>query len=580
MNKQDDINKTTPTNNSSINNKNVANDSAGMLNQSNYFSNLNSLNNLNSTKSKKFQMHTRKLIEIALEMLMKSQAPAIQYISLTTINRIFDIYVYHNLFYPGYYESCYIPLSKRQMNKQKQMQQDLNSMSNNLNQIKFQQNPVELNPANKISSNRNSQNLRKNKSILTSNQQYCTCLTPILKTQPSQVQHHHISYKLDLKPRDKSLIINEDPNSNVDDPSSIFCPPNTVIDEHSTTSGKYNSKANDHYSRSPSSLSPNRSAFSNSGLRTMAHRLSGFFRKFSTQSSGNSIQMNHNDSNLDNVNLDESVCTNCNKQIKNSRAHSNEKTKKNKKMMSSLGQSQIQSNLDEEDKENDDKLDKDFTTSVLVADIFNSSGSIGKDENKTNTDNSNNNNENKKQAQQRQESEAAEKNLRSEESLYMEEEDDTKNSANYQTNPTTASSTNASNSDYYQNQPYKFLANSIEPKYLLSIIKERLESHKKIDINASTMGANSNFVNTSGLSTGQTSASASSTNNKNRVKCTASARTINCQHHCVAILATRLFTLLCNEQAFQQKLISENQEVCFNIIIDVLYPNNDPVRIK
>ena len=82
--------------------------------------NTNSLSNLNSIKSKKFQMYTRKLLEIALEMLLKCQVPSVQYISLTTINRIFDIYVYHNLFYPGFYESCYIPLSKRQMNRKQQ----------------------------------------------------------------------------------------------------------------------------------------------------------------------------------------------------------------------------------------------------------------------------------------------------------------------------------------------------------------------------------------------------------------------------------------------------------------------------
>lgn len=80
------------------------------------------------------------------------------------------------------------------------------------------------------------------------------------------------------------------------------------------------------------------------------------------------------------------------------------------------------------------------------------------------------------------------------------------------------------------------------------------------------------------------STSANTTNKSNindsnsRVKCMPSARTINCQHHCVAILATRLFAILCNEQPFQQKLMNENQEVCFDLIVDILYPNNDPVR--
>ena len=100
------------------------------MSESQNFSDINSLNNLNSFKSKQFQMHTRKLIEIALEMLMKSQVPSVQYISLTTINRIFDIYVYNNLFYPGYYESCYIPLSKRKLNKQKLMQLEIERSQN------------------------------------------------------------------------------------------------------------------------------------------------------------------------------------------------------------------------------------------------------------------------------------------------------------------------------------------------------------------------------------------------------------------------------------------------------------------
>lgn len=99
-------------------------------NQHQQFNNTATLNSFNSVKSKKFQVHTRKLIQIALEMLMKSQVPSIQYISLTTINRIFDIYVYHNLFYPGYYESCYVPLSKRLLNKQQQQQAQLENEVN------------------------------------------------------------------------------------------------------------------------------------------------------------------------------------------------------------------------------------------------------------------------------------------------------------------------------------------------------------------------------------------------------------------------------------------------------------------
>ncbi len=39
-----------------------------------------------------------------------------QYISLTTINRLYDVYVYHNLFNPGFHTSYYIPPSKRVYN--------------------------------------------------------------------------------------------------------------------------------------------------------------------------------------------------------------------------------------------------------------------------------------------------------------------------------------------------------------------------------------------------------------------------------------------------------------------------------
>jgi hypothetical protein len=122
---------------------------------------------------------------------------------------------------------------------------------------------------------------------------------------------------------------------------------------------------------------------------------------------------------------------------------------------------------------------------------------------------------------------------------------------------------NAMNNSY-QSQPFKALANIIDPKHLLGIIHERLECHKKVDINATTA---------------MNSTTSSSDNSGNgKVKCVPSARTINCPHHCVAILGTRLFAMLCNESAFQQRLMGENQEYCFNYIVDILYPNNDPVN--
>lgn len=165
----------------------------------------------------------------------------------------------------------------------------------------------------------------------------------------------------------------------------------------------------------------------------------------------------------------------------------------------------------------------------------------------------------------------------------------------------------SNNNNLYQNQPFKCLADSIDPRVLLGIIQERLESHKKVDINASTMATSNNNTSNNqtvlqtngpmmgaadgvgaGLGLEDTLSNIAqaevtskpqliASDNSNRVKCMPSARTINCQHHCVAILATRLFAILCNEHSFQQKLISESQEVCFNLIVDILYPNNDPV---
>ena len=39
-----------------------------------------------------------------------------QYLALITINRLYDVYVYHNLINPGRYHACYIPASRRQLN--------------------------------------------------------------------------------------------------------------------------------------------------------------------------------------------------------------------------------------------------------------------------------------------------------------------------------------------------------------------------------------------------------------------------------------------------------------------------------
>jgi hypothetical protein len=62
----------------------------------------------------KFQVHTKKLLDISLELLSSDMAN-MQYLALITINRLYDVYVYHNLINPGRYNACYIPLSRRQL---------------------------------------------------------------------------------------------------------------------------------------------------------------------------------------------------------------------------------------------------------------------------------------------------------------------------------------------------------------------------------------------------------------------------------------------------------------------------------
>jgi hypothetical protein len=63
----------------------------------------------------KFQVHTKKLLDISLELLSSDMAN-MQYLALITINRLYDVYVYHNLINPGRYNACYIPSSRRQLN--------------------------------------------------------------------------------------------------------------------------------------------------------------------------------------------------------------------------------------------------------------------------------------------------------------------------------------------------------------------------------------------------------------------------------------------------------------------------------
>ena len=48
--------------------------------------------------------------------LLSSDMANMQYLALITINRLYDVYVYHNLINPGRYNACYIPSSRRQLN--------------------------------------------------------------------------------------------------------------------------------------------------------------------------------------------------------------------------------------------------------------------------------------------------------------------------------------------------------------------------------------------------------------------------------------------------------------------------------
>jgi hypothetical protein len=78
----------------------------------------------------KFQVHTKKLLDISLELLSSDMAN-MQYLALITINRLYDVYVYHNLINPGRYNACYIPVSRRQLNLNSMV--NMNSSTSNSN---------------------------------------------------------------------------------------------------------------------------------------------------------------------------------------------------------------------------------------------------------------------------------------------------------------------------------------------------------------------------------------------------------------------------------------------------------------
>ena len=420
-------------------------------------------------------MHTRKLLEIALEMLFKSQVPSVQFIALTTINRIFDIYVYHNLFYPGYYESCYIPLSKRIQTKHQQQ----TIQSQNILQIAVNQ-EQQLHHKQQEEATHVSNNLKLNKRALKNKSQQCNCQVPTFKKQTSINSPNLV--------KETDLALNEERPEELNNLIEYKSPNRTTLAKTKASNPSFS--------------------------RSFANRLTGFLRRFSLVGS--------NSSNSSSQSSQTQLCSNCNKYIVLSPTSDKR-----------LSKYPIPEGIDEENPDELAKDEKDYATSLLIGEAANLSISF------TN---------------------AGEKTVKEEKTRIDSEVD-------YEKDDEVDSNSN-NNYNFYLNQPFKYLANSIEPKSLLLIIQERLESHKKVDINASTMGNSSTPLTNSNPNTTVNS----------RVKCMPSARTVNCQHHCVAVLATRIFACLCNEQAFQQKLVTENQEICFNIIIEVLYPNNDPVN--
>lgn len=402
----------------------------------------NYLEKLDSIKNKRFQSLTRKLIEISKDLLDNTQLPSIQYIALSTINKIFDINVYYNLFYPGYYESCYIPGFKR------------TNVCNNLNRE-----TVKCENEKEVSKNINFIQLKKPNRTL----KYCSC--------KSNSRPYNINNLSKIKERNSTI---------QEDPSSIETQP------------KINESSHKLEKKGPE-LSKN------SSLNAFTKRIGGFFRILSFNSHYNS----NSDSKLNYESKTELICQQCRKILVPER--------KNSKIFSMLHLKSVEICENGDCEENEEKKEKEATFNYINSILIN---------------------------QKVKELKFEEKKIE-----------------------------NSDLNSYYLNQPIKILASSFDPKFLLEIIHERLESHKSIDINATT--AMSSILP-------QSNTCGNCSNSK--IKCLPSARTMQCQHHCVAILSTRLFTILCNEQVFQTKLMNEHQQVCFNLIVDILYPNNDPVR--
>jgi len=513
---------------------------------------------LNAVKSKEFQKHTRKLLEISLEMLLKSQVPSIQYISLTTINRIFDIYVYHNLFYPGYYQSCYIPLSKRLASNRIQ-----NQKNDNLQQ---QQQQVDL-------INIGSANINET--------DYCKCLQPsILKQNQS---NNYYTNRFTGKLKELNSVIKEDPsneaaeynndnnNANNLSPTSPLASPKIESNEInqpnlvgvggqlSDTTNKSSSNAQPPPPPPPTTTTSRRLILTKAmSISNMAHRISGFLMRKLSISGSNSLNINDS-----NTNLNEQYCNKCNKLLRSlDDLAANNKTNSSRNRFKNT----VRKAMAIKNKQNQQQQQQQ---NEMITNLQNNKKDISYTNNNTEDENN--------------KSDANNSDIEQDFTTLLLTTPKKVNS----TSPT-RNNNNEKNNDQkmttssYQNQPFKCLANSIDPKFLLLVIKERLESHKNVDVNATTTGGGvcgspiNTPTNTNPNNNSTNNTTTTNNSNSSRTKCIPSARVISCQHHCVAILATRLFAVLCNEKVFQKRLMNENQEVCFNLINEILYPNNDP----
>lgn len=272
---------------------------------------------------------------------------------------------------------------------------------------------------------------------------------PVIKRPKSNHYSTNFARKLN---KERNSTIREDPfneETNLNQTSDTLSQeiplqttPDTQVDSDNskqTSNPSHSNKARPHRQRS---------------LFTMAHRLTSFLRLFSITRS-NSGSPNSSPGRLNS--LSNQICDKCNKPLTEATLLGMTKI-----LDENLAPKCIEENISEEEIE-----EKDFTTKILTGTETSvplaSSVKGLKSQHKFTTS---------------MEKKAAEDDLKEIENTFSD------NSGNKNTSST--------NNNFYQNQPFKCFASSISPKLLLSIIHERLESHKKVDINASTMAGSHN----------------------------------------------------------------------------------------